>query len=51
VVVRGNRECTNTIVEFACKNMGMAVDKVMTPSKGETVNATTESHIYQVTIT
>ncbi|XP_064403755.1 cleavage and polyadenylation specificity factor subunit 2-like [Halichondria panicea] len=48
VLVHGSSDCTNTLMEFARKTLNITDDNVMAPYIGETVNATTESHIYQV---
>lgn len=49
IVVRGSPDATAHLVQFARKNLGIDADKVTSPGIGECVDATTESHIYQVT--
>ena len=48
IVVRGSFEATSHLVEFAKKSLGVDPSKVASPGVGECVDATTESHIYQV---
>lgn len=45
VVVRGSVECTATIQNHCRENMEA---RVFAPCRGETVDATSETHIYQV---
>lgn len=45
IVVRGTVECTATIQNHCRENIEA---RVFTPCRGETVDATSETHIYQV---
>lgn len=45
IVVRGNEENTATVVNHCKEKIGT---RVFAPSRGETVDATSETHIYQV---
>lgn len=47
VVVRGNEESTSVIAKHCVDNIQ---SRVFTPKKGEMVDATSETHIYQVKI-
>ena len=47
ILVRGTTESTNALSEY-CQNHAVVDGKVFTPHVGEIVDATTESHIYQV---
>lgn len=51
IIVHGSPEATASLVKFACNNMNMDPNKVFAPSVGESVDATTESCIYQVKLT
>ncbi|XP_011184046.1 probable cleavage and polyadenylation specificity factor subunit 2 [Zeugodacus cucurbitae] len=48
IVVHGTEEATNVVAKHCQLNIGA---RVFTPQKGETIDATTESHIYQVRLT
>lgn len=48
VLIHGNSDATSSLAEYCRKNNDMEVKKVYTPCTGETVDATRESHIYQV---
>lgn len=48
IVVRGSPKNTEVVAEHCRQNIGA---RVFTPAKGETIDATTESHIYQVRLT
>jgi malonyl CoA-acyl carrier protein transacylase len=48
VVVHGTPDATKHLAEYCRKNSDMEVKTVFTPATGETVDATRESHIYQV---
>lgn len=45
IIVRGNEESTSVIRKHCVDNIQ---SRVFTPKKGETVDATSETHIYQV---
>jgi cleavage and polyadenylation specificity factor subunit 2 len=47
VLVKGSPEATEALANH-CSNMKDFLDKVLTPKVGDVVDATTESHIYQV---
>lgn len=48
IIVHGTTEATNHLLCFAKKTLALSDDKVFAPGIGECVDATTESHIYQV---
>lgn len=48
VVVHGTPDATKHLAEYCRKNSDMEVKTVFTPATGETVDATRESHIYQI---
>lgn len=48
VLIHGNPDATAHLAEYCRKNNDMEVKHVYTPCTGETVDATRESHIYQV---
>ncbi|CAD6991302.1 probable cleavage and polyadenylation specificity factor subunit 2 [Ceratitis capitata] len=48
IVVHGTQDATNIVAKHCQQNIGA---RVFTPQKGETIDATTESHIYQVRLT
>ncbi|XP_028396324.1 LOW QUALITY PROTEIN: cleavage and polyadenylation specificity factor subunit 2-like [Dendronephthya gigantea] len=48
VVVHGSPEATKHLAEYCRRNSDMEVKTVFTPNTGETVDATRESHIYQI---
>ena len=48
IVVHGTSDATNHLVDFSKKVLLISDEKVFAPHIGECVNATTESHIYQV---
>ncbi|XP_011203816.2 probable cleavage and polyadenylation specificity factor subunit 2 [Bactrocera dorsalis] len=48
IVVHGSEEATSVVAKHCQQNIGA---RVFTPQKGETIDATTESHIYQVRLT
>ncbi|XP_035684217.1 cleavage and polyadenylation specificity factor subunit 2-like [Branchiostoma floridae] len=48
VIVHGNSESTLLLAEVCRSTAGMVQEKVFTPRLNETVDATMESHIYQV---
>lgn len=47
IIVRGSPESTESFSQY-CKSSGSVTNKIYTPKLYETVDATTESHIYQV---
>lgn len=47
ILVRGSPEATQSMAAF-CRSSGAVQGRVFTPRLGEVVDATTESHIYQV---
>ncbi|RWS18002.1 cleavage and polyadenylation specificity factor subunit 2-like protein [Dinothrombium tinctorium] len=47
ILVRGSPEATKSLADY-CKSVGAVSNKLFTPNLYETVDATTESHIYQV---
>ncbi|CAN8022745.1 unnamed protein product [Ixodes persulcatus] len=47
ILVRGSPEATQALAAF-CRTSGAVQGRVFTPRPGEVVDATTESHIYQV---
>nr|XP_023012398.1 probable cleavage and polyadenylation specificity factor subunit 2 isoform X1 [Leptinotarsa decemlineata]XP_023012405.1 probable cleavage and polyadenylation specificity factor subunit 2 isoform X2 [Leptinotarsa decemlineata] len=49
IVVRGTAENTAVIAKYCEENVQVA--RVLTPAKGEIVDATSETHIYQVRLT
>lgn len=48
IIVRGSPESTNTIQNHCQENLDT---RVFAPARGEVVDATTETHIYQVRLT
>ena len=48
IIVHGTSEATNHLLGFAKKTLALSDDKIFAPGIGECVDATTESHIYQV---
>lgn len=48
IVVRGSESCSQMVANHCEQNIG---SKVFTPHRGEVVDATTETHIYQVRLT
>lgn len=48
IVVRGSPQSTDYIANYCKQNISA---RVFTPQRGETIDATTESHIYQITLT
>ena len=48
VLVHGTAEATDSLADFCRSTSGMVQGKVFTPKVGELVDATTESHIFQV---
>ncbi|KAL3873495.1 hypothetical protein ACJMK2_036605 [Sinanodonta woodiana] len=48
VLVHGSAEATYALADYCRSTPGLVQGKVFTPSLGEIVDATTESHIYQV---
>ena len=48
VLIHGTAEATDSLAEFCRSTAGMVKGKVFTPKVGELVDATTESHIFQV---
>ena len=48
IIIHGTREATNHLLGFAKKTLAISDDKLFAPGIGECVDATTESHIYQV---
>ncbi|XP_046847920.1 cleavage and polyadenylation specificity factor subunit 2-like [Xenia sp. Carnegie-2017] len=48
VVIHGSPDATKHLAEYCRKNIDMEVKTVFTPNTGETVDATRESHIYQI---
>jgi cleavage and polyadenylation specificity factor subunit 2 len=48
IVVRGNESSSQMVASHCEQNIG---SKVFTPRRGETVDATTETHIYQLRLT
>lgn len=47
ILIHGDQESTDSLAEF-CRTQGVVQGKVFTPKVMEIVDATTESHIYQV---
>ena len=50
IIIHGTGEATNHLLSFAKKTLAISDDKLFAPGVGECVDATTESHIYQVSI-
>jgi cleavage and polyadenylation specificity factor subunit 2 len=50
ILVHGSEEATQSLAEYCRNTQGMIQGNVFTPKIGETVDATTESHIFQVNI-
>lgn len=50
IIIHGTGEATNHLLSFAKKTLAISDDKLFAPGIGECVDATTESHIYQVSI-
>ncbi|XP_052767669.1 cleavage and polyadenylation specificity factor subunit 2-like [Mya arenaria] len=48
VLIHGSEEATSSLAEYCRTTSGVVQGSVFTPSIGEVVDATTESHIYQV---
>lgn len=48
VLIHGTAEATDSLADFCRSTSGMVQGKVFTPKVGELVDATTESHIFQV---
>ena len=48
VLVHGAPDATNHLCEFATSSLGLANGKLFVPRVGEYIDASTESHIYQV---
>lgn len=48
IIIHGTTEATKHLSDFAGKTLGISKDKIFSPGIGECVDATTESHIYQV---
>ncbi|XP_053394070.1 cleavage and polyadenylation specificity factor subunit 2-like [Mercenaria mercenaria] len=48
ILVHGSEEATQSLAEYCRNTPGMIQGNVFTPNVGETVDATTESHIFQV---
>ena len=48
IIIHGTTEATKHLSDFAGKTLGVSKDKIFSPYIGECVDATTESHIYQV---
>ena len=48
VLVHGSADATNSLMDYCQKNLHLPRSKLFAPRVGETVDATTESHIYQV---
>ena len=48
--MHGSPEATNHLRDFSLSSLGLAKEKLFTPSVGECIDASTESHIYQVTL-
>ncbi|XP_060555652.1 cleavage and polyadenylation specificity factor subunit 2-like [Ruditapes philippinarum] len=48
ILVHGSEEATQSLAEYCRNTQGMIQGNVFTPKIGETVDATTESHIFQV---
>ena len=51
VLVHGAAEATNSLLQYCMKTLQLPSDKLFAPRVGETVDATTESHIYQASVT
>ncbi|XP_054168698.1 cleavage and polyadenylation specificity factor subunit 2-like [Oppia nitens] len=47
IIVRGSADATESLAKY-CEESGCVSDKIFVPKLFETVDATTESHIYQV---
>ena len=50
VLIHGSIEATQSLAEYCRTTAGMVQGTVFTPLVGELVDATTESHIFQVTL-
>eukprot|EP00112_Aurelia_sp_Birch-Aquarium-sp1_P022238 Seg62.8 transcript_id=Seg62.8/GoldUCD/mRNA.D3Y31 product="Cleavage and polyadenylation specificity factor subunit 2" protein_id=Seg62.8/GoldUCD/D3Y31 len=48
ILIHGTEKATQHLMEHCKKNLGMNSDNIFTPYIGETIDATRESHIYQV---
>ncbi|XP_065053263.1 cleavage and polyadenylation specificity factor subunit 2-like [Rhopilema esculentum] len=48
ILVHGTEKATEHLLEYCKKNLGMTSGTVFAPRIGETIDATRESHIYQV---
>ena len=48
ILIHGPPEATNHLREFALSSLGVAKGKLFTPRVGDCVDASTETHIYQV---
>ncbi|KAL4238067.1 cleavage and polyadenylation specificity factor subunit 2 [Mactra antiquata] len=48
ILVHGSEEATQSLAEYCNNTSGMIQGRVFTPYIGETIDATTESHIFQV---
>ncbi|KAI1286060.1 Cleavage and polyadenylation specificity factor subunit 2 [Halotydeus destructor] len=51
IVVRGSPESVMDLASFCKTNLSLSDESLFTPKNGEVVDATTESHIYQVRLT
>jgi cleavage and polyadenylation specificity factor subunit 2 len=50
VIVHGSAQATRHLAEY-CRHNGVVQGKIFTPTLGEVIDATIESHIFQVTLT
>jgi len=48
ILVRATTEATDSLADYCRRTEGLVHGKVFTPTVGELVDATRESHIYQV---
>lgn len=48
VLIHGTEEATDSLADYCRSTAGLVQGSVFTPSIGEVIDATTESHIYQV---
>lgn len=51
ILVHGSPEATNHLREFAISSLGLVKGKLFAPRVNECIDASTESHIYQVKLT
>lgn len=51
ILVHGTCEATNSLMQFCKRSLQLTEDKLFAPKVGDIVDATRESHIYQVKLT